>query len=91
MEAYIPQNPQRRYCKMPTISKKTSTLSDFSHKNSFKKSNDAITYVHNILTQYRQEEVHDYFNPRHVRHVARDSTKAKHVFETWKSDEIATI
>ena len=48
-------------------------------------------YVHNLLTQYRQEDIHDYFNPRHLRKISRDLAPAKKIFDTWKEDTVDTV
>ena len=74
------------------VSKKSNTMTN--KRKSIKlptpfaasKSKNSQIYIHNVLTQFRQEQVNSFFNPRHFRQVIRDSAPANRVFKIWKED-----
>lgn len=43
-------------------------------------------YVHQMLTQLRQEDIPQYYNARHVGTFKHDLVEAKPVFKEWKED-----
>ena len=48
-------------------------------------------YIHKMLSQYRQEQIPEYHNPRHVRKFQSDLVHVKKVFKDWKEDEAEVL
>ena len=88
--------PGRNTYLVEHVLKKNAKTEFFEHKafdteEEEKKPVDAQLYVHQMITQVRQEEVIDYFNPRHVTRYETDLKHVRHIFKEWKEDTADTM